>query len=163
MEKYLRFLKEKGADIAVIIDTDTIITAAWTIYKCQYGCSSYGKNLCCPPYAPSYKQTQEIIKCYSKAILFRTHNMNLTTSLAVETAGKMFSDDWYKAIAFGAGGCKKCSKCNLEYCNFPSQTVPSMEACGIDVFATVRANNLVIHTLKSNEETANYFGMILCE
>lgn len=30
--------------------------------------------------------------------------------------------------------------------------VPSMEVCGIDVFATVRANNLEIHTLKSNEE-----------
>lgn len=75
----------------------------------------------------------------------------------------MFLDDWYKVIAFGAGGCKKCSKCNLEYCNFPRQTVPSMEACGIDVFATVRANNLEIHTLKSNEEIADYFGMILCE
>ncbi len=33
MEKYLRFLKEKGADIAVIIDTNTIITAAGKIYK----------------------------------------------------------------------------------------------------------------------------------
>lgn len=82
MEKYLEFLKEKGADIAIIIDTNTIITAAWTIYKCKYGCSSYGKNLCCPPYAPSYKETQEMIECYSKAILFRTYNMNLATSLA---------------------------------------------------------------------------------
>lgn len=40
---------------------------------------------------------------------------------------------------------------------FPRQTVPSMEACGIDVFATVRANNFEIHTLKSNEEIADYF------
>ncbi len=163
MQKYLDLLLEKGADIALIIDTKTIVTAAWTIYKCKFGCGSYGRNLCCPPYAPSYKETQQIIDCYSKAILFRTHNMNLVTSLAIETAEKLFSDDWYKVIAFGAGDCTKCQKCNLKHCNFPRQTVPSMEACGIDVFSTVRANNLEIHTLKTREESADYFGMILYE
>ena len=163
MKKYMELLREKGADIAVVIDTSSIVTAAWTIYKCRFGCGSYGKNLCCPPFASSYTETQKIIDCYSKAILFRTHNMSLATSLAVEVAREMFLDDYYKVIAFGAGGCKKCLKCNLTHCNFPGETVPSMEACGIDVFATVRANNLEIHTLSGSKTTANYFGLILYE
>ena len=38
-----------------------------------------------------------------------------------------------------------------------------MEACGIDVFATVRANGLEIHTLREKEEVQNYFGLLLVE
>ncbi len=38
-----------------------------------------------------------------------------------------------------------------------------MEACGIDVFATVRANGLEIHTLRDKNEEKNFFGLILVE
>lgn len=49
----------------------------------------------------------------------------------------------------------------IERCNFPGQTVPSMEACGMDVFATVRNNGLEIHTLRVKGEPQNHFGLIL--
>jgi predicted metal-binding protein/GNAT superfamily N-acetyltransferase len=161
MERYLELLIKKGADIATVINTKSIVTAAWTIFKCKFGCGTYGKNLCCPPFAPSYNETQKIIECYSKAILFRTHDISLVTLLAIEVSREMFLDDYYKVIAFGAGGCKKCSECNLDHCNFPGKVVPSMEACGIDVFATVRANNLEIHTIRDSKTIADYFGLIL--
>ena len=38
-----------------------------------------------------------------------------------------------------------------------------MEACGIDVFATVRANGLEIHTLRDPGEVQNHFGLVLVE
>lgn len=163
MKKYIEFLKDKGADLAIVIDAGSVVTAPWTIYKCKFGCRAYGNNLCCPPNAPSYKETQEILDSYSKAILFRTHEINTITPLAVEAAKEMYLDGYYKAIAFGDGACKKCAKCNSEHCNFPGQTVPSMEACGIDVFATVRSNGLEIHTLREKGEIQNHFGMILYE
>ena len=163
MEKYLTLLKEKGADLAIIIDPRSVVTVPWTIYKCKFGCNSYGKNRCCPPSAPSYKETQAILDCYTKGILFRTHAVNTVNALAVEMARELFLDGYYKAIAFGDGDCSRCSKCNTESCNFPGKAVPSMEASGIDVFATVRNNGLEINTLRSREEPQNHFGLILVE
>lgn len=134
MEKYIELLKSKGADLAIIIEASSVVTAPWTVYKCKFGCKGYGKNLCCPPNAPTYKETQEILNCYSEGILFRTHDIKTVTPLAVEIEKEMFLDGYYKAISFGAGDCQKCPKCNLSQCNFPGDTIPSMEACGIDVF-----------------------------
>ncbi|NLG86155.1 MAG: DUF2284 domain-containing protein [Firmicutes bacterium] len=163
MEKYFDMLKKGGADLAIQIDTKTISTAAWTVYRCQFGCDTYGKSHCCPPNSPTWKQTKEMIDCFQYGILFRCHEMSIVTPLAVKVARELFLDGYYKVIAFGSGPCKKCSKCNPTSCNFPDQTVPAMEACGIDVFATVRANGLEIHTLREKGEEQNHFGLLLVE
>lgn len=163
LEKYHNMFLDKGIDLILPIAADSVVTAAWTLYKCKYGCKMYGKNHCCPPAAPTYKETQEILDSYSKGLLFRTHEISLVTPLAVELAKELFLDGYYKAIGFGAGSCQKCEKCNPAQCNFPGQTVPSMEACGIDVFATVRSNGLEIQTLREKGEEQNHFGLILYE
>ncbi|MBQ8646653.1 MAG: DUF2284 domain-containing protein [Oscillospiraceae bacterium] len=161
--KYFELLKQGGADLAMRIEASSVVTAPWTIYKCRYGCGTYGKSHCCPPNCPTWKETQEILDAYRYGILFRCHDMNLVTPLAVEAARELFLDDYYKAIAFGSGPCKKCAVCNPDHCNFPGKTAPSMEACGIDVFATVRGLGLEIHTLRKKGETQNHFGLILVE
>lgn len=163
MQKYFNLLKAGGADLALKINADTIVTAAWPVYRCKFGCDTYGKSHCCPPYSPTWKETQEMIDCFQYGILFRCHEMSLVTQLAVKAARELFLDDYYKVIAFGSGPCKKCKECNKEFCNFPNQTVPAMEACGIDVFATVRNNNLNIHTLRDKNEVQNHFGLIMVE
>lgn len=38
-----------------------------------------------------------------------------------------------------------------------------MEACGIDVFATVRSNGLEINTLREKGEIQNHFGLLLVD
>lgn len=163
MEKYFEILKENGADLSIKIAANTIVTAAWTVYRCKYGCDTYGKSHCCPPRCPTWKETQEMIDCFQYGILFRCHEMSIVTPLAVKVARELFLDDYYKVIAFGSGPCKKCQKCNPDHCNFPDKTVPAMEACGIDVFATVRNNGLEIHTLREKGEIQNHFGLILVE
>lgn len=163
MEKYLEFLKENGADLAVQIPADTIETAPWTVYRCQYGCDFYGKKRCCPPYAPKWQETQAMIDCFQYGILFRIHDLKMVTPLAIKLSRELFLDGYYKTIAFGAGPCEKCARCNLEHCNFPKQVVPAMEACGIDVFATVRNNGMEINTIREKEEPHNYFGLVLVE
>lgn len=87
--------------------------------------------------------------------------MSIVTPLAVKAARDMLLDDYYKVIAFGSGPCKKCKECGLKGCSFPAQTVPAMEACGLDVFYAVRANEIEIHTLRDKTEEQNYFGMLL--
>jgi predicted metal-binding protein len=163
MEKYKQMLKDMGSDSITIIDTKSIVTAPWTIYKCQFGCGRYGKSLCCPPKSPSYKDTQEILNCYKRAILYRCHDMTIVTDMAVKVAKEIFLDGYYKAIAFGSGPCKRCKECNINGCNFPEKVAPSMEACGIDVFQTVRNNGYEIKTLRNDDEIQNHFGLILVD
>ena len=163
MEKYLNFLKENGADVAIVIDPASVITAPWTVYICKFSCPAYDTNHYCPPRAPSWKETQEILDCYKTAILFRTHELNTITALAVKAQRELFLDGYYKSIAFGSGGCDKCAKCNPDHCNQAGTMVPSMEACGIDVFGTVRANGLEIRTLREKGEEMNHYGLLLVE
>ena len=163
MDKYKQMLLNMGSDSITIINTQSIITAPWTFYKCQFGCGRYGKSWSCPPKSPSYKKTQEIIDSYKKAILFRCHDMSIVTDIAVNVAKEMFLDGYYKAIAFGSGPCMRCKECNTNVCNFPGKIVPAMEACEIDVFQTVRNNGYEITTLKSKNDIQNHFGLILVE
>ncbi|MEL7610089.1 MAG: DUF2284 domain-containing protein [Bacillota bacterium] len=163
MEKYFEMLLSGGADLAIKIDAKSIVTAAWTVFKCQFGCGMYGTTHHCPPNTPSWKQTQEMINCFSYGILFRCRSVSPITPLAAKVARELFLDGYYKVLAFGSGPCQKCAACNPERCNFPKETAPAMEACGIDVFATVRNNGLEIHTLRERGETQNDFGLILVE
>ncbi len=163
MEKYLRQLKEDGSDLAVKIDAKTISTAPWTVYRCQFGCAAYGKSHYCPPKTPTWKETQEMINCFEYAILIRCHEMGLVSPLVSKIARDLFLDGYYKVMGFGSGPCQKCAKCNPERCNFQGQIIPSAEACGIDVFATVRANGYEIQTLMEKGEVQNHYGIILVE
>jgi len=43
------------------------------------------------------------------------------------------------------------------------QARPSMEACGIDVYATVRANSYPIEVVKDYSDDADYYGLVLIE
>lgn len=163
MEKYLELLKNGGCDAALVIAAQSVITAPWTIYKCQYGCPRYGTSHCCPPKSPSWKATQEMLSCFQYGILFRCHEMKTGTALAMQAAKELLLDGYYKVIAFGCGPCSKCETCAPERCRFPGQTIPSMEACGIDVFATVQGNGLEIQMLRDKDAPINCYGLILVE
>ena len=76
---------------------------------------------------------------------------------------QLYLDGYYKSIAFGSGMCKLCKSCDPNGCRQPEKAIPSMEACGIDVFATGQAFGLDIHTLKCPDEKRNHFGLILVE
>lgn len=163
MEKYLEMLREKGAE-GIITTPDRIITAPWTVFKCQFGCDSYGKNLCCPPFTPTYDKTREILDSYKTLILFTSTDKRNVTHFAVETAREMFLDGYYKAIAFGSGFCNICPDCAGAYpCRNPSKAAPSMEGCGIDVFATARLNGFTVETLRTRSDQNHNFGLICVE
>ncbi len=164
LQQYLDMLLEKGADLAVLIDPKTVETAPWVIFKCRFGCRHYGIGHYCPPNTFTWKETREMIACYSRGILFRVHETGKATKIAGLLAGVLYRDDYYKVIAFGSGKCDNCKNCNPDHCLFPGKILPSMESCGIDVFATVRNNGIKIHTLRDKtKEEHNYFGLILVD
>jgi predicted metal-binding protein len=48
-------------------------------------------------------------------------------------------------------------------CRHPDLARPSMEAAGIDVFATVRAAGLPIEVVRSTDSPQNYYALILVD
>jgi len=156
---------ELGARDAQVIDAKSIKAAAWVRFKCQFGCSGYGESLTCPPYSPNFEQTQKILDCYSKAILVHRTGDDVVnmTKLVLELEKEAFLAGYYKALAMGAGPCQLCAECNLKegICRHGDDARPSMESCGIDVYATARGNGFTIETLDSTRCKGNYFGLVL--
>jgi predicted metal-binding protein len=155
-----------GASDSKIIDVKTVKTAAWVRYKCQFGCSGFGESLTCPPYSPAPEQMQKILDCYRKAILVHRRSSSLAniSKIVVQMEKEAFLAGYYKALAMGSGPCMLCARCNLKgECRHSEKARPSMEACGIDVFSTVRNNGFNIETLDSAGCKGDYYGLVLIE
>lgn len=155
---------ELGCKQAIIIHTSTIAVGRWVQLKCKYGCEEYGKKLTCPPHSPSHEEMREILGEYSKALLLHGHLSWQMRYITAEIEKMAFSIGFYKAFGLGAGPCKLCENCvTTTTCIRTMEARPSMEACGIDVYQTVRNHNLKIETLKNSSEEVNIYGMILLE
>lgn len=153
-----------GARDAKLIDPKSVKTAAWVRFKCQFGCSGYGESLTCPPYSPTFEQTQKILDCYSKALLVHRRSTDVAnmSKIVVQLEREAFLAGYHKALGMGSGPCMLCSKCNLAgRCRHSEDTRPSMEACGIDVYTTARNNGFKIETLENTKCIGDYFGLVL--
>jgi predicted metal-binding protein len=153
-----------GASDSKIIEVKTVKTAAWVRYKCQFGCSGFGESLTCPPYSPTPEQTQKILDCYKKAILVhrRSNSVANISKIVVQIEKEAFLAGYHKALAMGSGPCMLCAQCNLKGgCRHGEKARPSVEACGIDVFSTVRNNGFTIDTLASVRCKGDYYGLVL--
>ena len=154
---------EFGAVEAKLIDAKSVVTAPWVRMKCQFGCGGYDAGLCCPPRTPTPQQTREVIDSYDRALLIHGRLDPDTTRIATQVEREIFLSGFHKALAFGAGPCRLCRPCNLEKCNHPREARPSMEACGIDVYTTVRANGYHIQVLTDRSCERNSFGLVLID
>ena len=154
---------ELGATEAKGVDPASVVTAAWVRMKCRFGCGMYGSNLCCPPHSPTPAETREVLDCYSRAILIHCKPGVSVREISVALERELFLAGYYKAFGYGEGPCLFCEKCNLERCVHPRQARPAMEASGIDVFATARANGLPIDVVVDDSSDQNYYGLVLVD
>jgi len=153
-----------GCEQAYLISTGSIVVGRWVQLKCRYGCNEYNKKLTCPPYSPTYDEMKEILKEYNNALLLHGRLSWQMRYIVTKMEENAFSRGFYKAFGLGAGPCKLCETCDTSSsCIRTQEARPSMEACGIDVFQTVRNINLKIDTLKSKTDEVNIFGLILLE
>ncbi len=174
MEKLEAFCKkaiELGAAKAKIIKAEDVIVADWVRLKCQYGCGGYGKRLTCPPYSPTPSETRKAIAGYERAILMKFRSCEECGNkgaedihrVVAEIERELFLSGYYAALGMACGPCNLCSECNLEECQKPDLARPSMEACGIDVFATARKAGFKIEVLTRRDEIPTCFGLVLVE
>ena len=155
---------ELGAMEAKVISAATVQTGQWVRWKCRFGCGGFGSSLVCPPHSPKPAETRVMLNEYKTAILFEsTHNK--TKKIAAKLERKLFLQGYYKALGLGAGPCRLCKDCCAfeEGCRHPTEARPAMEACGIDVFATVRSHGFTIDVVRSRRDRQHYFGLVLIE
>jgi predicted metal-binding protein len=155
---------EWGASDAKIINAGSIVTAPWVRLKCQYGCGGYNSSLCCPPHSPAHDETRKVIDCYKKAILVHAKALGKISKIIIKLEREIFLAGYYKALGFGSGPCTLCKSCCTDgSCVHPEKVRPSMESCGIDVYATVRHNGFSIEVVRDHRSDQNYYGVVLIE
>ena len=165
IEKYAKRAVKLGARDAKRISADTIVTAPWVRLKCQYGCGVYGQCLTCPPHSPTPRQTADMLKDYSLALLVHGDDYARINQIVAKIEREAFLDGYYKAFAMGCGPCSLCDECNLAdaECLHPDEARPAMEACGVDVFQTVRNNGFPVEVARNRSSAQNYYGVVLFE
>jgi predicted metal-binding protein len=152
-----------GALRAVVVPAESVETAPWVRWKCRFGCGGYGSNLMCPPHSPGPEETRKVLDGYKRGVLFEAPQ-GRTKEIAAALERELFLAGFYKAIGLGAGPCSLCKTCALEDgCRHPYEARPAMEACGIDVFATVRKHGFTIDVVRSHEDGQHYFGLVLVD
>jgi predicted metal-binding protein len=159
-------VKQKSSvrDVCIISPSD-VETAAWVRLKCQFGCEGYGQCLVCPPYTPTPQQTREVLDSYTRAVLIHfTPEAHVKTTV-VELEREFFLRGAWKAFALGAGSCDFCKTCKMDeqWCRHSRRARPSMEACGIDVFSTVKKAGLPIEVVRTTRQCPNFYGLILID
>ncbi len=160
--EYLEMAKKLGAGEARIIPAESVVTAEWVKLKCQYGCGIYGQRLTCPPRSPSPEQTKRVLAGYSHGLMIHGDKYTGIREIVSNLEREIFLDGHHRSFGMGAGPCKLCDECP-KYCRHPSRARPAMEACGIDVFSTVRANGFSIDVVKTPECKTDYYGLVLIE
>jgi predicted metal-binding protein len=153
-----------GAAEAKVIKASTIRCEPWVRLKCQFGCGGYRKRLTCPPFSPAPEETAKAVACYSRAILLHADDNGVINKIVPRLEREMFLKGYFKALGMGSGPCRLCDRCDTaSRCKHPYTARPSMEACGIDVFTTVRENGLEIDVVRTRRETGDYYGVILVD
>jgi predicted metal-binding protein len=170
-QKFAPYLNtiQQNVDHAVIVKTSRVVTAPWVRMKCQFGCAGYGHSLCCPPKAPTPDEMRKILDSYTHGILLHRQikkggkTLERLSQTGVDLERTLFLDGYYKAWTLGCGPCGRCETCNMEACLHPDKARPSMEACGIDVYATARAYDLPIQVVRERTDVQNLYALVLAE
>lgn len=163
LKKWADRAVKMGAKAAKIIRTDTVKTAEWVRMKCRFGCGGYGGCLTCPPHSPTPEETRRMLEDYQWAVLYEM-GPKAKRELAVKLERDIFLAGHYKAFGMAQGPCGLCGECDFENgCPHNDRARPAMEACGIDVFETVRTNGFTIDVLRTTSEKGHYFGLVLIE
>ncbi len=163
-----------GATAAKPLAPDLVATAPWVRLKCQYGCDGYGQCRTCPPDSPTPEQTRRLLGEYSRAILLRSgphtgdgdsdeHYVALRRT-AADLERELFLSGHHKAWSMSNGPCDICEVCDRDKpCVDPEHARPSMEACGIDVFTTVRAAGWEIEVVRNRTDDYRFFALVLVD
>ena len=160
-----------GAEDAVELPAEKVVVRDWVRWKCRFGCGEYGRRLTCPPLSPSPEETRRVLREYNLCLLVRFgpcveagygDGVNVH-EVMFELERAAFLMGYYSAFALASGPCPYCEECTLKEgsCRHPERARPSMEACGIDVYATSRNAGYDLKVVTSRDQRPVFFGLLL--
>lgn len=154
-----------GVKAVCLISPSDVVTAPWVRLKCQFGCGCYGQCLVCPPFTPTPEQMRVVLDSYKRAVLIHFDAKADVKDVVADLERIIFLRGVWKAFGLGAGPCHFCKECDLETqeCRCPERARPSMEACGIDVFSTVKKTGFPIEVVRTRRQCPNYYGLVLVD
>jgi predicted metal-binding protein len=170
--KYVEQALAAGAHEAKVIPVRNVVTAEWVRLKCQFGCSGFGKRLCCPPHTPTPEQMKRVLAGYKHALIYSytctpaeyRRKQTKMHRLLAEVERALFLDGFYKAFGLSAGPCRLCAECDMDgRCRHPYLARPSMESCGIDVYATARNSGIELNVATREDGPSKHINLILVE
>jgi len=108
---------------------------------------------------------RKVLDAYCRAILIHFDRETDVKAAVADLERSIFLRGAWKAFGLGAGPCYFCKDCPVEekQCRHPERARPSMEACGIDVFSTVKKLGFPIDVIRTTRQCPNYYGLILVE
>jgi predicted metal-binding protein len=154
-----------GVKAVKIVAGADVETAPWVRLKCQFGCDGYGQCLVCPPYTPTPQEMRLVLDSYRRAILMHFKPEVDVKATVVKLEREIFLRGAWKALGLGAGPCYLCESCALKVggCRHAERARPAMEACGIDVYTTVRRAGFPIEVVRTRQQCPEYYGLILID
>ncbi|MDA8088184.1 MAG: DUF2284 domain-containing protein [Nitrospiraceae bacterium] len=166
----LNRLIDLGFRKAIPISARDIHVPGWTELKCRHGCGHYGEKPLCPPDAPHYEETKNLIRDCRRAVLLEGEPpAGEFQGKVLQAEKEAFHWGFYKAFSFWAGPCSLCHSCKKNKgCGAMRRNVrPSMEGAGIDVFETAKRAGIKLKTLRNGapEESpyVKYFALLLLD
>jgi predicted metal-binding protein len=132
--------------------------------KCRYGCEEWGRKWTCPS-APGIIPLDEfkaMLDQYHAIMLIHAPTFVLNQEISFAIERQAYYDGHY--FAFSLAGCALCEPCMYpEPCPYQYKARPSMQAMGIDVFATAHAQGLPLDTLVGPGDEENWYSLVLIE
>ena len=158
MDKLAALAAEAGFTHSAPLDVSTLELRDEVRAMCSANtCRAYGKNWSCPPACGELEELRQRFARYSRGILVQTvgeveDSLDFEGMMEAEAAHKAhfaalhekLLETWPGLLALGAGTCTRCKECTYPDapCRFPDRRVSSMEACGLVVVDTCKANGL---------------------
>ena len=176
MKQIEKLARTHGLEDFKWMDPRTIIPRYWVRQKCIYGCPRYGQKACCPPEVPSVAECRAFFAEYRSGLFYhiiktfgdpkeRFQWAREVNKWVLALERDVFLSGFYKGFAFTAAPCNLCEQCKNTKggCRHPLMSRPTLEAFGVDVYATARKMGYRIQVVKAYEEVTNRFGLLLVE
>ena len=171
--------RDYGLEKIIPFPIEKIDVAEWVSLKCQFGCSQYNTNWCCPPAVPDLVKTRAVLQEYSQALLLvgsrqcKDFYLNNARRRAEQVRAwkevvvierQLFLEGYGKAISLVSGSCALCKKCTYpKACRFPQERRPPIEAFSIDLIGTLKNLGLSTPVAQKPDDNFKYYAIILLE
>lgn len=174
--KWIQAALDAGAYKAAVLPAAQIALSETFRDLCRKNqCGVYGRCWTCPPDCGEIGELMNRVRTYSYALLYQSvgaledsfdiEGMQEVKKQHVQTCQKLHTallasdvKDFWHLGAGGCGICETCTKPSGAPCRHPDRALISMEACGVDVYNTVKDTQL---KYINGQNTVTYFGMVL--